>query len=311
MPCPKMSLRKQDINFKAIRVPDSKTMITKNLLALSLFLLGTSIHTLIGLNRTSADLPKNIIFSRLHTLSIHIKDPAVHDSVFHFLKDKLQLPVYYSPVTLGTRKYAGIFAGNLVLEPCGPYTQFIYANDFRAIFFGLNFETDSSISAVAQVLDSFNIKYKIDGDEYIYPQDPDLVGENTFIGISNRHKKDKDHATMDSLKLVMNGNYTDGLGIEHVNEIQVGYPGNKNLERWKELIQPFDLNKGQVWHLSNSLNIRFVPNKIKEVKGISFKVKSLEKAKKYLSKNNIVFVQNRKNILLDKSGTFGLTIIFE
>ena len=290
-------------------------MITKNVIALSLFVLGILFSQQTNgskeLNSKSSGLSKNGIFSNFHTLSIHIKDPAVHDSVFHFLKDKLQLPVYYNPVTLGMRKYAGIFAGNLVLEPCGPYTQFNYATDFRAIFFGLNFETEGSISSVAKMLDSFNSKYKMEDDEYIYPQDPDLVGENTFIGISNRHEKDRDHAKMDSLKLAMNSNYTDGLGIEYVNEIQVGYPGNKNLERWKELIHPSDLKKGQVWHVSNSLNIRFVPKKIKEVNGITFKVKSLEKAKKYLSKNNIAFIQSRKNILLDKSATFGLTIILD
>lgn len=290
-------------------------MKRKSLIALSLFVLGVLFSQQTNgskeQNSRYQGLSKNGIIASLHTLSIHIKDPAIHDSVFHFLKDKLQLPVYYNPVTFGTRKYAGIYAGNLVLEPCGPYTQFSYATDFRAIFFGLNFETGGSISSVAKALDSFDIKYNIDGDEYIYPQDPDLVGENTFIGISNGHGKDRDRARMDSLKRTMNSNYTDGLGIEYVNEIQVGYPGNKNLERWKEIIHPSDLKNGQVWHVSNSLNIRFVPNKIKEVKGITFKVKSLEKAKKYLSKNNIAFIQNRKKILLDKSATFGLTIILD
>jgi len=284
-------------------------------MAISLFLLGTIINSPAQTNKQSIPVsqvfPSQIILSNLHTLSIHIKDPVIHDSVFHFLKDKLKLPVYYNPIALGERRYAGIFAGNLVLEPCGPYTQFSYATDFRAIFFGLNFETDDSISSVAKVLENLNMKFESDDKEYIYPQDPALVGENTFIGISNSHEKDRDHAKMDSLKLAMNGKYTDGLGIEYVNEIQVGYPGNQNLERWKVLIHPSDLDKDQVWHVSNKLNIRFVPDKIKEVKGITFKVKSLEKAKKYLAQNNITFIQNRKNILLDRSGTFGLTINME
>lgn len=290
-------------------------MTPKTLIVLILFFSGIVLDSMAGQNRilpsetgTHSEKP---LFSRLHTLSIHIKDPVIHDSVFHFLKDKLQLPVYYNPVTLGTRKYAGIFAGNLVLEPCGPYTQFSYATDFKAIFFGLNFETDNSISSVAKVLENLNMKFESDVKEYIYIQDPDLSGENTFLGIANPNGKERDHATMDSLKLVMNGKYTDGLGIEYVNEIQVGYPGKKNLERWKELIHPSDLNKRQSWHVSNSLYIRFMPNKIKEVKGITFKVKSLEMAQKYLSKNNIAFIQNRKSILLDKSGTFGLTLIME
>jgi len=69
------------------------------------------------------------LFSRFHTLSIHVRDTVTHDSVFHFFVDKLNLPVYYFPVKAGTRKYAGVYAGNLVLEPCGPYTEFEYASD--------------------------------------------------------------------------------------------------------------------------------------------------------------------------------------
>lgn len=101
--------------------------------------IGVSVIQLAGINKSSSTLTEkpDTIFSGLHTLSIHIQDPVNHDSVFHFLTDKLQLPVYYHPLAFGERKYAGVFAGNLVLEPCGPYTQFNYAtSDFKAIFSG-------------------------------------------------------------------------------------------------------------------------------------------------------------------------------
>jgi len=291
-----------------------KTKMIKNLIIISLYLLGISIHQLTGSNKTSAskstEQPRDTIFSRLHTLSIHIKDPAIHDSVFHFLKDKLQLPVYYNPENLGKRKYAGIFAGNLVLEPCGPYTQFNYVTDFKAIFFGLNFETDNSISSITKVLENLNMKFESDGKEYIYIQDTDLTGENTFLGIANSYGKEKDHAKLDSLRSVMNSNIESDLGIEYVNEIQVGYPGNKNLERWKELIHPSDLDKGQVWHVSNGLNIRLMPDKIKEVKGITFKVKSLQNAKAYLKENDLLGKEQNDTIAIDPNKSFGLSICF-
>ena len=291
-----------------------KTMITKNLLVTSLFLLGISIHQFTGVNKASAsksaEQPGETIFSRFHTLSIHIKDPAVHDSVFHFLKDKLQMPVYYYPETIGERKYAGIFAGNMVLEPCGPYKQFNYVTDFKAIFFGLNFETDNSISFVAKVLENLNMKFESDGKEYIYIQDPDLSGENTFLGIANSYGKEKDHAKLDSLKSVMNSNIESDLGIEYVNEIQVGYPCDKNLERWKELIHPSDLDNGQVWHVANGLNIRLIPDRIKEVKGITFKVKSLLNAKSYLLGKGLFGTENNGTIAIDPKKSFGLSICF-
>lgn len=289
-------------------------MMVKSLIVISLFVWGISFGQKINgnkyLNSQSEGLPKGCILSNMHTLTIHINDPTIHDSVFHFLRDQLQLPVYYHPVSLGERKYAGIFAGNLVLEPCGPYTQFSYATDFRAIFFGLNFETDDSISSVAKGLDRFNIKYKIDGEENIYPQDPDLVGENTFIGISNRQGKGRDHARMDSLKLAMNANYSDSLGIEYVKEIQIGYRGDAQLQRWKELIFPTKLNTQGIWKTGNGLQMRFIQSSIKEVKAIMFKVKSLEKAKQYLVSNQLTFTTNGREIMLEPKKAFGLTIYF-
>ena len=218
--------------------------------------------------------------------------------------------MYYNPENIGERKYAGIFAGNLVLEPCGPYKQFYYVTDFKAIFFGLNFETDNSISSVAKVLENLNMKFESDGKTYIYIQDTEVSGENTFLGIANSYGKEKDHSKLDSLRSVMNSNIESDLGIEFVHEIQVGYPGNKNLERWKELIHPSNLDNSQVWRVSNGLNIRFMPDKIKEVKGITFKVKSLLNAKAYLKEKGLLGTERNGTIAIDPKKSFGLSICF-
>ena len=292
----------------------TKTMITKKRIILSLFLVGILAGSLTGAIRISSSgtniHPEKSLFSRFHTLTIHIKDPAVHDSVFHFLKDKLQLPVYYQPLTLGNRKYAGVFAGNLVLEPCGPYTQFNYKTDFKAIFFGLNFETDDSISSVAKVLENLNMKYEIYGNEYIYLQDTDVSGENTFIGISNRQEKEKDHSKLDSLRSVMNSNIESDLGIEYVKEVLIGYANDSNLNQWKELISPSELKPGNVWELNKEMNFRFIQGSIKEVKGITFKVKSLEKAKMYAKENGLFGTEYNGAIAIDPKKSFGLSICF-
>lgn len=290
-------------------------MIKKNLMAISLFLLAI-INSPAQTNKQSIPVSQvfrsQIILSNLHTLSIHIKDPVIHDSVFHFLKDKLQLPVYYNPLTLGERRYAGIFAGNLVLEPCGPYSNFSYATkDFKAIFFGLTFEPANSMSNTSKSLQEKKIKHEVASDEFIYLKEPDLCDGNTAISIMDKHEKEADHAKLDSLRLVMELSRNSDLVIEYVKEIQIGYTNASSLKRWEELISPAEFSTGKVWNAKNKLNIRFLQGEIKEVKGITFKVKSLEKAKKHLSKNNITFIQNRNNILLDRSGTFGLTINME
>jgi hypothetical protein len=273
------------------------------------------------------------LFSGLHTLSIHVRDTITHDSVFHFLIDKLKLPVYYYPVTFGKRKYGGVYAGNLVLEPCGPYSNYLYgSNNFRAIFFGLTFEPFESISLSATGLTNRKINHQ-SGDTYIYLQkDSALCGDNITISFMDRGLiKALDKKIMDSLRYAMNAgtekiykvfgridgeiptnyttvNYYNELGIEYVNEICIGYKDTSSLHKWKELISPFELIDEVIWKESNLLNFHIIKSNIREVQSITFKVKSLEKAKQYLVKNNLFgsFVENK--IQLDKAQAFGLSI---
>lgn len=281
-------------------------MKTKALLVFILLLCKTSLYS------QDEIPPKKPIFSTLHTLSIHIKNPAVHDSVFHFLSDKLQLPVYYQPLTIGDRKYAGVYAGNLVLEPCGPYSEFKYAtNDFKAIFFGLTFEPAQSIASTAKILQQKGIQHEVGGEEFIFFKDSLLCGDNIYVSIMDKHEKEKDHLKFDSLRLALNKNTMPGLGIEYVKEVQIRYTSDQFLDQWQKLNGAMKLRDSKVWKLNNELVLQFIPGKIREVKSIVFKVKSLEKAKKYLTKNNISFTQNPQNIQLDKSGTFGLTIFLD
>ena len=254
---------------------------------------------------------KNPLFSRLHTLSIHVRDTITHDSVFHFLVDELKLPVYYYPVTYGKRKYAGVYAGNLVLEPCGPYSDFSYAtNDFRAIFFGLTFESSEPLTLAAMALADRKIKHQIMGDEAIYfHEDSALCGDNITISFMDK-KNDKinDKRKMDSLRYAMNADTESDLGIEYVKEIRIGYKDSPNLQKWKDLISPVELINNEIWKESNILDFHFIKSNIKEVQSITFKVRSLEKAKEYLLKNNLAGSFIDSKIQLNKSKTFGLSI---
>jgi len=257
-----------------------------------------------------SSIPKtNPLFSGLHTLSIHVRDTITHDSIFHFLADKLKLPVYYYPLSYGKRKYAGIYAGNLVLEPCGPYSNFTYASDdFRAIFFGLTFEPYKSISQTANALAEREITIEA-GDSYIYLKDSGLCGENITISfIDKGDEKTNDKRKMDSLRFAMTTNPGNELGVEYVKEIQIGFKDNTNLLKWKELISPSELIDNEIWKESNILEFHIIKSNIKEVQSITFKVKSLDKAKRYLVKTNLFgsFVANK--IQLDKAQTFGLSI---
>ena len=291
-------------------------MMTKFLKCFSLILLGLMMlfQTNLAQKESAHDsiVHKTIpLFSGLHTLSIHVRDTITHDSVFHFLVDKLKLPVYYYPVTYGKRKYVGVYAGNLVLEPCGPYTNYLYGtNNFRAIFFGLTFEPFESISQAAIGLANREIHHQVPGDGEIYLQeDSALCGDNITISLIDRlDAKINDKRKMDSLRYVMNADTENELGIEYVKEICIGYKDCYNLQKWKELISPLELIDNEIWKENNKLEFHFIKSNIKEVQSITFKVKSLEKAKLYLLKNNLFgsFVDNK--IQLNKTQTFGLSI---
>jgi hypothetical protein len=250
------------------------------------------------------------IFSRLHTLSIHVRDTITHDSVFHFLIDRLDLPVYYSPLKYGTRKYAGVYAGNLVLEPCGPYSNFTYAsNDFRAVFFGLTFEPFESISSSSEGLGERKIGHE-EGDTYIYTKDTALCADNITLSFLDKgQERTEDERVMDSLLSVMEKNGGNGPGIVSVKEIWIGYKDNANLKIWKEVISPEKISNKKVWVKSN-VEFHFIKSNIREVHGITFKVKSLQQAKEYLVKNNLPADYTKNKINLDKSGAFGLMISF-
>jgi hypothetical protein len=251
------------------------------------------------------------LFSGLHTLSIHVRDTITQDSVFHFLVEKLKLPVYYYPIKYGTRKYAGVYAGNLVLEPCGPYSDFSYAsNDFRAIFYGLTFEPFESISQSAKGLADRKIHHQA-GDGFIYFMDSTLCGDNITISFMDKGQgKTEDKKIMDSLLFNMTKDTENELGIEYIKEIWIGYRDKTNWQKWKELISPDKLIANNIWAEGNRLEFHFIKTRIKEVQSITFKVKSLEKAKQYLFKNNLFgdFIDNK--VILNKAQAFGLLISF-
>ncbi len=251
------------------------------------------------------------LFSRFHTLSVHVRDTLTQDSVFHFLTDKLKLPVYYYPVRYGDRKYAGVYAGNLVLEPCGPYSNFSYASDdFRAIFFGLTFEPFKSLTLSAKGLSDRKIPYQ-SGDSYIYIKDTALCGGNITISFMDKGQgKSEDIRIMDSLLLEITDNTEDEPGIQYVREILIGYIDKTNLQKWEDIISPDRLINNKVWPESDIIDFRFIKAGIREVQGITFKVKSLEKAKQYLLKNNLYGGYSGNKIIIDKTQAFGLQIFF-
>lgn len=245
------------------------------------------------------------VISRISVLSIHVSDTLVHDSVFHFLTDKLGLSVEYYPVKWTDRMYAGVYAGNMFLEPCGPFRNFSYASDnFKAIFFGVNCESDRSLASLSEDLTGRNLE--ISKDETIQVVDTSIIKHNIYFSIASGHLQ---KVNEDSLRLIMLNNNRNTLGIERIKEIRIGYTSKSSLARWKKLILPSVMSDTGIWKINEDQSVRFVKSSIREVPGIVFKVKSLEKARSWLSANKLLGDIYKDEIALDKSQTFGLLIL--
>ncbi len=246
------------------------------------------------------------IISGVHTLSVHVRDTISQDSVYQFFVNKLILPIYYTPVMYGQKKYAGIYAGNMVLEPCGPYHNIDYAtDDFRAIFYGLNFEVYKSLSSSEQALNERGIKHQVNKGS-IYVRDSILCNENVFTALYEVSDKEERDSLQNTLITVIRNK----PGIEYIKEIIIGYKEEVNFLKWKEYLYPLEFSKNDVCQINDSLQIHFTRGNINEVLGITFKVKSLVVAKQYLVKNKFLITESDEKIKLNQTQSFGLSIYF-
>lgn len=253
--------------------------------------------------RDPSKLDVKPIIAGVHTLSIHVRDTLTHDSVFQFLFHKLGLPVYYTPVKYGERKYVGLYTGNMVLEPCGPYQNINYATkEFRSIFYGLNFEVFHSLASGLQALRRLGMTYQ-DNQSSIYIKDSILCQDDVFAALYKVADKEK----RDSLRSMLLSNDSNNPGLEYIKEIHMGFRDEQNLQRWMAFFAPLEFNNN-ICQVNDSLQIYFTRDSINRVMGITFKVKSLEMATRWLQDNDIKTSTSGDRIMLDKDETYGLEI---
>ncbi len=163
------------------------------------------------------------VLSAVAVLTSHVSDTNTHEGVFRFLTDVLKLPVDYGPELHGERRYAAVFAGNMFIEPCGPFSNMRYpANNFKALFFGLNCVSSQSPSSIAGHLGRLDLAYEQAGPNMFRVRDAS-VAAGIYLAIDtqvpNRAAKDREALLGSALA----ANQWDGLGFEYVQEVLVGY----------------------------------------------------------------------------------------
>lgn len=279
--------------------PASMKTQMKNLIAASL--LSLTVGSLFAQSNET-------ILSRVCVLTIHVSDTNVHDRVFHFLTDVLKLPVDYYPEMLGERRYAAVYAGNMFIEPCGPYSNMRYPRkDFKALFFGLNCSSDKSSSEMIVALQRLNIAHTVDS-EIFRIQDASLA-EGIYLAISSAAQKKPGEDKEASLQSAMVANSSEGVGFEYVKEIWLGYAGRADLNAWKEFLGASGRVNDTLWKLSKNQGLRFVRSEFEGVQGILCKVRSMENAEKYLKEKKSFGRLIDGRIEVDNAQTYGLSIL--
>ena len=260
---------------------------------------------------TACSIPgqtNDTVLSEVSVLTIHVSDTNTHGVVFHFLTDVLKLPVDYGPVMLGQRRYGAVYAGNLFIEPCGPYSNMQYpVKEFKALFFGLNCRSDKSPSAIAAHLDRLKLAYQKAEPTLFRIQDPSIA-EGIYLAIDSRAQDKAAGDREASLASAMAVNNREGLGLEYVKEIWLGYTEPANVQAWKEFLGASGRANDTLWRLNKNQSIRFVKSEVRGVRGIVCRVQSLEKAERYLKETKAYGSLIDGRILVDPVKACGLLI---
>jgi hypothetical protein len=250
------------------------------------------------------------ILSSVSVLTIHVSDTNTHEKVFRLLVDVLRLPIDYGPEIHGGRRYAAVYAGNLFIEPCGPFVGNRYpVKDFKAVFYGLNCVSGCRSSLMVTHLDRLGTPYERPQPDLFRVRDP-LVAEGIHLGITGQATNTPSQDREKLLSNVLAEKQPDGLGFQNVKEILVAYPEPANLEAWGKILGRSNRVNQTVWRLDKNQTLRFVQGGVPGIRGIVCQVSSLKKAQDYLNGIQCKVRSEDGRLQLDPEIAPGLAIWF-
>ena len=99
------------------------------------------------------------------------------------------------------------------------------------------------------------------------------------------------------------------MGIQSVEEIQVGYTDQQNLNKWKTFLAPLRQFNRNRWHPGRGPSIHLVQSEIKEINALIFKVPSLQLAAQYLESKSLTGERDADSIKVKLPESWDFTII--
>ncbi len=254
------------------------------------------------------------IFSRIHTVSIHVKDLETFNRAFHFLRDDLELSKKWgqewTPGSEAKKMYAGFWAGNICIEPCGPFDTDEFESDAKAMFFAITFLPFESSEASAREFDRRGLAHN-GRKVFLSVTDPHLSSGNCGVCIMDVGHEDrkKDNAREAELQTEFASAQEDSLGLIGVEEILVRYRCEEGRKRWERLLQPVKPNPENLWRLGNSPAIRLIKDSRTGLAGVVWKVRSLAAATRVLKNRGMLGKVQDHQVQIVEEKACGLTIL--
>lgn len=279
----------------------------KNYFLLLIFL-SSLLNTLAMTSDTCKQQP---VVSHVFWITLHAREAAIYDSLHQLFVTDLQIPKFFDTETYGTRRYFTVLAGNVILEPCGPFE---FHQDFGAEvmtrFNTLAFRPYESAVSSAERLNKLGIEITVkDKDAMLNLTVDELCTDFLPVNISKSIQlQSKDEIIMDSLANELIRSKGGPVGLEYLEEIRLGYSSEDYLQKWAMFLEPLE-NADKLWILPRKPNIRFVPAEREEISALVFKVRSLEEAALFLKSKGLLGNQYEDWIEMDIGWAHGIRIL--
>lgn len=100
------------------------------------------------------------------------------------------------------------------------------------------------------------------------------------------------------------------LEIRYVEKVKIAYSDyNKALDLWRKLLVPHKETKEGLWEIESSPNIEIIKSDYDRFISFEVKVKSLEKARSFLSEKDLIGEDTGSSVYTDPKKTYG--VLFE
>lgn len=242
-----------------------------------------------------------------------------------FFRDVLDLPQVWEFKNFGDFASGGVWMGNVEFEVVTWKTP--PDQKLPTEFKGIAFEPVGYTDSLVQELDRRAIKHgepertimkDKDGRDFVGWINTGLDGpggippSNLSIFVYDSTSKEKKAARNAKSDSALQKSHGGPLGVVGVSELSIGVTDLKAAQvRWRMLLDRPDKQSGELYHFSTGPAIRLHYAPTDGFTGIVVQVRSLKKAKEFLTQRNLLKKSKDKTVAIDPAAIGGLRITLE